>query len=572
MAEKQSNSNHLPKITITDHSHIYHDYKADNLPPQRENFPTPCEESSGVLPLNPTQFQKADSIYFQRCAGCHGSHRQGAIGPSLNSRTIHVKGEAAIKEKIIHGSAKGMPAFGDSGELPTADVDLITRYLFHEPSSPPAFGMAEAKQSWKNRVKVAHRPVHQENKLDLENMFTVTLRDTGEIALIDGESKKIVTIIKVGFSLHTARISGSGRYLYACSRNGTISLIDLFMKMPSLVSTVRVGWEAGSFETSKFHGYADKLAIAGVHAPNHYVLLQGETLEPLRIESICGMTHQSAQFHPHPQIVSIASSHYYPEFILTVKETGKLILTDYSNLLSLKTKHIQVASLLHKGGFDHSKRYFLVSANDTNEVAIIDVVEGRVEKVVPVGEQPHSGRGANFWHPKHGHVWATACLNDAQIFVISTEAKRLGVKERFGVVARLNGLEPGLFNLRAHPKSDHLYADYALSTDGTMSQCIAVFTISEMEQSKSNAACQPRLLPIAQWAGLSETDANRVVDPVFNRKGDEVWISVWNPKDSQSAIVVVDDKTLTLKQVIKDPRLATPTAKFNGYNTMHDIY
>jgi nitrite reductase (NO-forming)/hydroxylamine reductase len=47
---------------------------------------------------------------------------------------------------------------------------------------------------------------------------------------------------------------------------------------------------------------------------------------------------------------------------------------------------------------------------------------------------------------------------------------------------------------------------------------------------------------------------------------------VWNSKAQQSAIVVVDDKTLTLKTVIKDPRLTTPTGKFNVYNTRKDIY
>lgn len=43
-------------------------------------------------------------------------------------------------------------------------------------------------------------------------------------------------------------------------------------------------------------------------------------------------------------------------------------------------------------------------------------------------------------------------------------------------------------------------------------------------------------------------------------------------KDKESAIVVVDDKTLKLKAVIKDPRLITPTGKFNVYNTQHDVY
>jgi nitrite reductase (NO-forming)/hydroxylamine reductase len=54
--------------------------------------------------------------------------------------------------------------------------------------------------------------------------------------------------------------------------------------------------------------------------------------------------------------------------------------------------------------------------------------------------------------------------------------------------------------------------------------------------------------------------------------GDEVWFSVWSGKEDESALVVVDDKTLQLKAVIKDPRLITPTGKFNVNNTQRDVY
>ena len=77
---------------------------------------------------------------------------------------------------------------------------------------------------------------------------------------------------------------------------------------------------------------------------------------------------------------------------------------------------------------------------------------------------------------------------------------------------------------------------------------------------------------MGEWAGISDGGAMRVVHPEFNTAGDEVWFSVWSAKDKQSAIVAVDDKTLKLKTVIKDPRLITPTGKFNVHNTQHDVY
>jgi len=63
-----------------------------------------------------------------------------------------------------------------------------------------------------------------------------------------------------------------------------------------------------------------------------------------------------------------------------------------------------------------------------------------------------------------------------------------------------------------------------------------------------------------------------VVQPEYNKAGDEVWFSVWSGAGEESAIVVVDDKTRKLKAVIKDPQLITPTGKFNVYNTQNDVY
>jgi nitrite reductase (NO-forming) / hydroxylamine reductase len=36
--------------------------------------------------------------------------------------------------------------------------------------------------------------------------------------------------------------------------------------------------------------------------------------------------------------------------------------------------------------------------------------------------------------------------------------------------------------------------------------------------------------------------------------------------------VIYDDKTLKLKKVITDPKMITPTGKFNVWNTQHDVY
>ena len=132
------------------------------------------------------------------------------------------------------------------------------------------------------------------------------------------------------------------------------------------------------------------------------------------------------------------------------------------------------------------------------------------------------------------------------------------------VVEVLKGQGGGSLFVKTHPKSNNLWVDTPLNPDPKISQTIAVFDTK-------NLAAGFEVLPIAEWADLGE-GPKRVVQPEYNQAGDEVWFSVWNGKDQKSALVVVDDKTRKLKTVIKDPRLITPTGKFNVFNTGKDIY
>ena len=151
----------------------------------------------------------------------------------------------------------------------------------------------------------------------------MTLRDSGEVALIDGDTKEPITFIKTGYAVHISRMSDSGRYVYTIGRDGKLDLIDLWMKIPQPVAEIRVGLEARSVETSKFKGYEDKYAIAGSYWPPQFVLMDGATLEPFKIVSTRGMTVTTQDYHPEPRVAAIVASHQHPDFIVNVKETGR---------------------------------------------------------------------------------------------------------------------------------------------------------------------------------------------------------------------------------------------------------
>ena len=515
--------------------------------------------------MTQAEFDRARQIYFERCAGCHGVLRKGATGKPLTPDITLGKGTDYLKVFIAYGSPAGMPNWQTSGEFDEATVDLMARYIQQDPPTPPEWSLADAKNTWKVIVPPDQRPKKKMNKYNLDNIFSTTLRDTGEVALIDGDTKQIINIVKTGYAVHISRMSASGRYLFVIGRDAKINMIDLWMEKPDNVAEIRVGLEARSVDTSKFKGYEDKLAIAGAYWPPQYTIMDGNTLEPLKIVSTRGMVVGTQEYHPEPRVASIVASHYKPEFLVNVKETGKTMMVDYSNLNALKTTEIGSAPFLHDGGWDASKRYFMVAANNSNKIAAINAKDGKLAGLTEVGKIPHPGRGANFTHPKYGPVWATGHLGDETISLIGTDPQK-NKQYAFKEVAKLKGPGGGALFIKTHPKSKHLWSDAPLNPDPKVSQAVVVFDINNLDKGYVT-------LPIAEWAGLPDDGgAKRVTQPEYNKAGDEVWFAVWSAKDKQSALVVVDDKTLKLKSVIKDPRLITPTGHFNVYNTQHDVY
>jgi nitrite reductase (NO-forming) / hydroxylamine reductase len=514
-------------------------------------------------PVSNAEFDQARNIYFQRCAGCHGVLRKGATGKPLTPDITLEKGSEYLKVFIKYGSPAGMPNWGTSGELTDAEVDLMARYIQQTPPQPPEFGLKEMQASHKIIVPVDQRPTKKMNNINIANLFSVTLRDSGEVALIDGDSKKIINIVKTGYAVHISRMSESGRYLYVIGRDARLNLIDLWMEKPDNVAELKVGLEARSVETSKYKGYSDKYAIAGSYWPPQFVIMDGDTLKPLKIVSTRGVTVDTQEYHPEPRVAAIVASHEHPEFIVNVKETGKILLVNYTDLNNLKVTEIGAARFLHDGGWDSTQRYFITAANQSNKIAVVDSKEDKLAALIDVGKIPHPGRGANFTHPKFGPVWSTSHLGDETISLIGTDPKN-HPKQAWKVVETLKAQGGGSLFIKTHPKSKNLWVDTPLNPDAKISQSVAVFDINNLGKGFE-------VLPIAEWAGLGE-GAKRIVQPEYNKAGDEVWFSVWSAKNQQSAIVIVDDKTRKMKAVIKDPRLITPTGKFNVYNTQRDVY
>ena len=109
----------------------------------------------------------------------------------------------------------------------------------------------------------------------------------------------------------------------------------------------------------------------------------------------------------------------------------------------------------------------------------------------------------------------------------------------------LKGQGGGSLFVKTHPKSTHLYVDTPLNPDPKISQSVAVFDIG-------NPDGRYLVLPIAEWAGLGEgpkRSCSRSSTRPATRSGSRCGAA----REEESAIVVVDDKTLQLKAVIRTP-------------------
>jgi nitrite reductase (NO-forming)/hydroxylamine reductase len=513
--------------------------------------------------LTDEEYQMSTRIFFERCAGCHGVLRKGATGKPLTPDITREKGTEYLKALISYGSPAGMPNWGTSGEMTPEEIDAMARFLQQEPPAPPEFGMKEMRDSWKLMVAPEDRPSKPQHDRNIENFMAVTLRDAGQMALIDGDTKEIVAILPTGYAVHISRPSASGRYVFTIGRDAKIDMIDMWMDPPQIVSEIKIGLEARSVETSKYKGYEDKLAIAGAYWPPQYVIMDGDTLEPLKIVSTRGMTVDTQEYHPEPRVAAIVASHEHPEFIVNVKETGHILLVNYEDVDNLTVTDIPAARFLHDGGWDRSKRYFMTAANQSNKIAVVDSRDRNLEALIDVEKIPHPGRGANIDDPEFGPVWITSALGNADITFIATDPEG-NPDHAWTVVRVLQGMGGGSLFVKSHPNSTNLWVDAPLNPDEKFSQSIAVFDINNLDAGFD-------VLPIAEWADLGE-GPKRVVQPEYNKAGDEIWFSVWSGKEQESALVVVDDKTRKLKHVIKGPEIVTPTGKFNIYNTVHDVY
>lgn len=517
--------------------------------------------SSEAIALTDEEFAWAKQTFFERCAGCHGTLRKGATGPALTPDKTLPKGTLGLSAIIFNGTTRGMPDWGKQGVLTQEQTEIMAKFLQNEPPAPPELSLQQMKDSWQLITPVDSRPTSPQTTRNIDNYFIVTLRDAGKVAIIDGDTFEIVSEVDSGYAVHITRMSASGRYAYVIGRDGRLALIDLWMEKPEVVARVQTCYDARSVEVSKYDGpegdFSDKYAITGCYWPPHFAILDGQTLKPIKVVSTRSYTEDTGEYHPEPRVASILASQYHPEWIVNVKETGLIWIVNYTDLKNLTIKQIEASKFLHDGGLDSTHRYFLVAANQSNQVAVVDLKENTLTAIVDVGKVPHPGRGANWLDPEFGPVWSAPHLGEASIVSVATDPEGHAA-EAWKAVRTTPLPGSGSLFIKTHPNSQWIWVDMTLNSDPVLARTICVIAKSD---------------PTKVFKCWEVGTYGRAVHFEYNKDGTQVWVSLWGDaaKPGETGEIVIYDDA-TLEEVARIPDLITPTGKFNVYNTVNDIY
>jgi nitrite reductase (NO-forming)/hydroxylamine reductase len=514
--------------------------------------------SSGASAADPTlskaDFEHAKTLYFQRCAGCHGVLRKGATGKNLEPENTRKLGQQRLEKIIAIGTEGGMNNFDDL--FSKEEISMLATYIQMEVPPPAELTLAEMKKRWKTFVKPEDYPTKPMHGRNWQNFFLVILRDAGKVGIIDGDKKEVVAKVDTGYAVHVMKESSDGRFWFTQGRDGKMTKIDLWMNPPQVVAETQIASDARDVAVSHYGEWKDKYVIGGGYWPPHFVILDAKTMEPLKVVSTRGVSI-TGEYVNEARVAAIYNTPKAPTWMVAVKELGQMWQVDYSDLNNLRIEMINTNKFLHDGFFDPTHQYFQIAANASNRMEFQDTVARKAVGSLETGKKPHPGPGANWTDKECGPVGATVHLGEGKITAWGNDPKGHPNKAwKTCYTVATDG--PGLF-IRTHPNSPYVIADQVIHPEPEIQQSIKVLDKATRK--------------IVKTIKVTNKDKAGAVHIEFNHDGSEFWVSVWakggKKNWSKGEIVVYDTKTL--KEIARIKGLETPTGKFNVYNRINHV-
>ncbi len=230
---------------------------------------------------------EVERLYADNCAVCHGADRGGYIGPALNSDETRLTQEQ-VSAKILGGGVTTlMPQHPTwPGKLSIRKMDMLASLITKHPKQSMSWELNDIRNSLEVYVTeestLPDKPNYPIENLD--DLMAIMVRgrfaagDEAKVVFYDGRTNKKIGEVATDFAPHLMDFHPRlERWAYVRDDNGYILKIDLYSL--KITRKVRAGLNGTSLAVSRDGRYL----AAGSFVPNTAVILDAETLEPLKL-------------------------------------------------------------------------------------------------------------------------------------------------------------------------------------------------------------------------------------------------------------------------------------------------
>ncbi|HLV44552.1 MAG TPA: cytochrome D1 domain-containing protein [Aggregatilineales bacterium] len=466
--------------------------------------------------------QPVHQFFADTCGGCHGPQREGGTGPALIPGRLDQPPE--FYADVIRNGRPGtiMPPWGAA--MAEEDIDTLVNFILSEPSEETvAWELEDIAATREVLIEDADLPDAPTHSGNVDNLMLITEREARSIAVVDGDTHELLGKIDASYRAHGYIFDPTEpRWAYNLGRDGWLFKIDLYSL--EAVTKVRVGHDARGLAISD----DGRFVIAGNYIPHSAVILDAETLEPLKVIHTEGVDPDGNFVGSRVCIVSDVSEELVgPYFIIALKEAGQMWRIDYSDPEFPIDKVENVGRILHDGFLNLDNTRFYIASQTDNWMTVVDVENWEIVEKIPTGDTPHPGSGA-VWEANGTSYGATVHAGEGKITVWDLEDN--------AIVAEIPTQGPGLF-IRSTHHSPYVWADAMFATPANE---ITVFDGSTFE------------------VVTRITDGTLPLHPEFTADGSAVYVSDWE----EDVVRVYDAETFELITTIEG--IQEPTGIFNS--------
>ena len=340
---------------------------------------------------------RAEHLFAQHCAVCHGADRGGYIAPALNRDETKLS-RAVVEQKIVGGAPPSlMPAHPSAwrGGLSAPDRGLLVDLVTTQAKSAPTWGLDDIRKSLEvfvaDETRLAAAPQYRIDHID--DLMAVMSRghqaagDEAKVLFFDGRRHRKVGEVATGFAPHLMDFHPTQpRWAYVRDDAGWVHKIDLYTMQT--VRKVRAGLNGTSLAVSR----DGRTVAAGSYMPHTMVILDADTLEPVRLLELAGVDPDGKRVTADAGIIT--ATPFANIFVVALEQAGQVWIVDLDKPGMPVTTITGVGRHLHDGFLSPDGRYLVVSSYDDHHNAVIDLAQARIVRKIPASCQPHLGSGA----------------------------------------------------------------------------------------------------------------------------------------------------------------------------------